>query len=106
VSEFSLTLPFHVCQEWGNQCVTKCGSNNICASNCREGNPCGATNPQRANTTTTSATSSPTQSGNAIFTGIVGGSSNPSLAPRSEVDRLYGLAIVLGSLFAGFAFML
>ena len=27
VSEYSLTLPFFVCQEWGNQCVKGCGMN-------------------------------------------------------------------------------
>lgn len=36
VTEYSLTVPFHECQEYGNQCVTACGlANNACANNCR-----------------------------------------------------------------------
>ncbi|KAI3324600.1 hypothetical protein HD806DRAFT_493064 [Xylariaceae sp. AK1471] len=61
LSEYSLTIPYFKCQEWGNQCVTNCGaSNNACASDCRENHPCGALDPTRANTTTTSSMGTPT----------------------------------------------
>ncbi|KAK3114024.1 hypothetical protein LTR53_008063 [Teratosphaeriaceae sp. CCFEE 6253] len=58
ISEYSQTLPFFLCQEWGNECVSNCGpTNNQCASDCRSLHPCGAQNPVRANTSTlTSAT--------------------------------------------------
>ncbi|KAI1774745.1 hypothetical protein F4818DRAFT_71949 [Hypoxylon cercidicola] len=78
VSEYSLTLPYFVCQEWGDQCVTKCGQDNNCASSCREDHPCGALNPTRVNVTSSSSTPSATSSGaqatdsNAIYTGLAG----------------------------------
>ncbi|KAI0390201.1 hypothetical protein F5Y17DRAFT_80494 [Xylariaceae sp. FL0594] len=68
LSEYSLTVPFYVCQEWGNQCVAACGGNNACASDCRENHPCGARNPTRVNTTTTSSIATPTSSGPAATT--------------------------------------
>lgn len=112
MSEYSLTLPYYVCQEWGNQCVAGCHNDNICASSCRQDHPCGALNPQRANSsTTTSATASSTasQTSGQVFTGVLGAttSSEPGkgAAPRMEVGRLYGLCVVLGSLFVGFALL-
>ncbi|KAK0618426.1 hypothetical protein B0T17DRAFT_509967 [Bombardia bombarda] len=130
VSEYSLTLPYHVCQEWGNQCVTNCGPyDNTCSSNCRQQHPCGAQRPTRANTTTsttmtsTSSTAASTTS-NQVFNGLGGGSSSGSSsgsqttddassssttnsgAMALEMGSAYGLAVVLASMFAGFAMML
>ncbi|KAI0409778.1 hypothetical protein F4802DRAFT_1212 [Xylaria palmicola] len=62
LSEYSLTLPFFICQEWGNQCVTGCAGNSACASDCRQNHPCGALNPTRVNETTSSS-STPTETG-------------------------------------------
>lgn len=56
VSQYSLTLPYYICQEWGNQCVANCGQDNACASACREDHPCGAQDPRTPNTTTTTST--------------------------------------------------
>lgn len=63
LSEYSLTLPFFICQEWGNQCVTSCGNDAACASDCRENHPCGAQNPTRVNETTSSASGTATETG-------------------------------------------
>jgi hypothetical protein len=70
LSEYSLTLPFYICQEWGNQCVLNCGQNNACSSDCRQNHPCGARDPTRVNssTTTTSSIATPTSSGAAATT--------------------------------------
>ncbi|KAL2287893.1 hypothetical protein FJTKL_04680 [Diaporthe vaccinii] len=57
VSEYSLTLPYFVCTEWGNQCVKGCGLDSSCASACRQDHPCGASNPSTANETSATATS-------------------------------------------------
>lgn len=46
VSQYSLTLPYYICQEWGNQCVAACGQDNTCSSACREDHPCGAQDPR------------------------------------------------------------
>jgi hypothetical protein len=35
ITQYSQTLPFFICQEWGNQCVTGCNGNNTCADSCR-----------------------------------------------------------------------
>ncbi|KAK3341136.1 hypothetical protein B0T25DRAFT_573541 [Lasiosphaeria hispida] len=116
VSEYSLTLPYHVCQQWGIQCVSDCGSNNECASSCQQDHPCGAQSPIKANSTTSSAMPStsagPTTTANQVFTGLAGeatSTSTPAGSAAPAVLRLgnaYGLAIVMGSLFAGFAMAL
>ncbi|KAK1972210.1 hypothetical protein LY78DRAFT_665470 [Colletotrichum sublineola] len=114
MSEYSLTLPYHVCQEYGNQCVAKCGiGSNTCANNCRVDNPCGAQNPTRVNTTTTaSATASATESANAVYTGIAGSpsgsgsGSGSSGAATLEMGRSAGLAVLVGGVIGGVAFLL
>jgi hypothetical protein len=122
VSEYSLTLPFYVCQEWGNQCVQDCAGSASCASDCRENNPCGATNPKKYNTTSTAtdtaavkATASATDDSNTVYTDTPGSeddddsdsaeSTKSNGAAVIEVGRTWGLTIVLGTMFAGFAML-
>jgi len=112
VTEYTLTLPYFVCTEWGTQCVKNCGSNNACASSCRQDHPCGALSPQRVNTTS-SATMEPTasQTTKALYTGALGatGSSKPdqgAAMPVFEASRLYGLAAAAVGVFAGFGLLL
>lgn len=118
ISEYTLTLPFFICQEFVVQCRTACGSDNTCASNCAEDNPCGATDPKRYNststaTTTTAAATSTTAGPDTIFTGPAGsgsgsgssGKGKSMAAPAVEVGRAYGLAVLLGSMFVGFALL-
>jgi hypothetical protein len=132
MTEYTLTLPYFVCQEWGNQCVTDCGGNNACESSCREDNPCGASDPaQQTGTTTGTSTSKPTASStsdeddeNTIFTNSPGQDSDddddseddssnskpksvnePGAAAALAVGKAYGLAIVMGGLFTGFALL-
>lgn len=113
VSEYSLSLPYFVCQEWVLQCQKACG-NNDCASDCVQNNRCGAQNPSKANATTTASPSATSSDGaNTIFTdgpdGSSGGSGSGSgkkgAGAALEVGRTYGLAIVLTGLFAGFALL-
>lgn len=119
VSEYSLTLPYFVCQEWGNQCVAKCGNSNTCASDCRQNHPCGAQDPTKVNTTktatvtTASATGSSTNTDDTIYTDV-GSSTSTSTADSKdkggaamalEAGSRWGLAVVLGSMFAGFALL-
>ncbi|KAK3309584.1 uncharacterized protein B0T15DRAFT_515874 [Chaetomium strumarium] len=111
ISQYTLTLPYYVCTEWGNQCVKDCGSNNGCASDCREKHPCGAQNPPRANTTATSTTATSSATGtptNQVFDGAADGSNigNNNAAGALRFGSSYGLAVVAGSLFAGFAMLL
>jgi len=113
ISEYSLTLPFYVCQQAGNDCVANCGQNNECSSACRQDHPCGATDPKRFNTTATASTTSvPTAtqtSSDTIFSGTPGSSGTSSSKNAAisalEVGRAYGLAVVLGSMFVGFAML-
>ncbi|KAF4818840.1 hypothetical protein CGCSCA5_v004839 [Colletotrichum siamense] len=115
MTEYSLTLPYHVCQEYGNQCVTKCGLGaNECASKCREDNPCGASNPTRANSTSTAsgtATATSSSTSGAIFTGMAGddgssGSSGSSGAAALGMGREAGFAVLVGSILGGVALLL
>ncbi|KAJ0108930.1 hypothetical protein J7T55_005475 [Diaporthe amygdali] len=120
VSEYSLTLPYFVCTEWGNQCVTACGQDSSCASACRQDHPCGATDPSPANSTSSTATASGTASATsadatAVFTGPAGSSGSSSSSsstsgvakpPSSEMARLYAMTGTLGLFFMGFAYLL
>ncbi|KAI0384116.1 hypothetical protein F5Y04DRAFT_249011 [Hypomontagnella monticulosa] len=119
VSEYSLTLPYFVCQEWGDQCVKGCGQDNNCASACRENHPCGAQNPTRVNTTSSSAHPSATSTGSqstdaagAIYTGLAGsnddsGSSTPGNGAfrLGASDGMFGFVILAASVGLG-VFML
>lgn len=120
ISEYSLTLPYFVCQEWGNQCVKKCGNSNSCASDCRQNHPCGAQDPKKVNSTKTatatsaSATASSTDSADTIYTDVSSTSTDSSdssnkdkggAAIALEAGSRWGLAVVLGSMFAGFALL-
>jgi hypothetical protein len=116
VSEYSLTLPFFVCQEWGVQCVKNCGTSSSCASACLQNHPCGAQNPIKVNTTTSSTMTSTAftagaTTANQVFTGLAGQSTSTSrpgsaAPPSLEFGSAYGLGIVMASMFAGFAMML
>lgn len=109
LSEYSLTLPFFICQEWGNQCVTNCNGDSNCASDCRQNHPCGALNPTRVNETTTSSTGTPTETGAAatssagqIFDGLGGDGGDDSDSSdsggHSGASPLLQQGTVLGAL--------
>lgn len=105
-------MPYFICQEFGNQCVKACGINNECSNDCRENNPCGASAPKRYNSTTTASSPSATETNeDALYTDTPGGKSKSkkdkdNAAPAMlDVGRTYGLAVVLGSMFVGFAML-
>ena len=115
MSEYSLTLPFHVCQQWVIQCRKDCGINNECAGNCAEEHPCGAQEPKRVNTTTSStmpATGTAGSTGPTVFNGIgadatgtprTGSGAAPALL---QFGSAYGLVVVAAGMIGGFAVML
>ena len=113
-SEYTLSLPYFICQEWGNQCVAAC-NDNLCQSNCRQNHPCGAQDPKRANktlsTASASASASSTGGPDVIYTGTPGsgssgsGSASKGTGAALEVGRAYGVVMVMSGLFAGFALL-
>ncbi|OCK80956.1 hypothetical protein K432DRAFT_381769 [Lepidopterella palustris CBS 459.81] len=122
VTEYSQTIPYYVCTEWGNQCVAACGQNNACSNDCRANHPCGAQNPVRVNTTS-SATMSATQTGGnngasttngAVYTGFGGAAATTTAAGGKTgaastityMGQSYGLVVVFAGIFAGFALVL
>ncbi|KAK3329373.1 hypothetical protein B0H66DRAFT_596958 [Apodospora peruviana] len=117
MSEYSMTIPYHTCQTWGTQCVKDCGSDSACQSSCREDHPCGAQNPTRVNSTSSTtmpATASASASGTKVYTGLAGettddssssNNDNKSAASALQFGQAYGLVVVMASLFAGFAIM-
>ncbi|KAK8121925.1 hypothetical protein PG984_010595 [Apiospora sp. TS-2023a] len=117
ISEYTLTLPYFTCTEWGTQCVKKCGSDNECSSDCRQNHPCGARSPQKPNSTT-SATESATSSGatatdsNIVYNGLdpAGSTDKPKsgaalLAPL-EMGGLFSLVTVAAGMVLGFGYVL
>jgi len=124
-SEYSQTIPYFECQEYGNQCVAACNGDSTCQGACRDDHPCGAQNPTRVNVTTTSSAMSSTtlpagaSSGTAgvVYTGLGGAvatqtSSSSSSTKKSnaqaalDLGRSYGLIAVFTGLFAGFALVM
>ncbi|CAK4030793.1 Hypothetical predicted protein [Lecanosticta acicola] len=131
VSEYSQTLPYYICQEWGNQCVSNCGiGNNDCSEQCRSQHPCGALNPTRQNTSTLTSTMAKTSTGGAgnnaavttdsngqtIYSGLGGGSASGSGSNSGASTRFRGWALdaaqtfgmvgLVGAFIGGFAVLL
>jgi len=114
VSQYSLTIPYHECQEWGNQCVAACPiSNSACAQNCRTQYTCGANNPTRVNATTsssaTAAGSTSTSTGGQFGSFGGSGSSTGGKSAASslfQIGQLYGMGAVAAGIFAGFTLLL
>jgi len=124
-SEYSQTLPYFLCTEYGSQCVAACGGATSCQSDCRQQHPCGAQNPTKVNVTSTSSVASSTTlpagatSGTAgiVYTGIGGAAATNTASSSSsttksgseatlDLGRSYGLAVVFVGLFAGFALVM
>jgi len=124
-TEYSQTLPYFICTEYGTQCIAACGGVNTCQSACRQDHPCGAQDPSPPNNTATktsasagsSATaadgSASTGAGGTAFNGLggtaapTGGSSSKSGAQTAlDMGRSYGLAVVFTGIFAGFALVM
>lgn len=115
LTQYSQTLPFFICQEWGNQCQSNCAGDSLCVSDCRSKHPCGAQSPVRVNTSTASATPSATSGGgggsDAVQTGFA---SNPSGGNQqgeangagSLSAAAAGWAMLGGAFVAGFAGLL
>lgn len=108
MSEYTLTLPYHTCTEYGNQCVDACEDHdNECARACREDNLCGAQDPWKPSGTVSAP--KPTETDDEddedeVFEGMEG-SDDKGAAGRVEFGRAYGLVAVLGGLFVGFAML-
>jgi len=123
LANYSQTIPYFECTEFGSQCIAACNNDQTCQSACRANNPCGAQNPTRVNTTTSSSMPSTTEvpagatSGpnGVVYTGLGGGSAatpTSSSTKKSGSDmaldlgRSYGLAVVFTGLLAGFALVM
>ncbi|KAF2736616.1 hypothetical protein EJ04DRAFT_153263 [Polyplosphaeria fusca] len=122
ITQYTQTLPYYICTEWGNQCVAQCSNSDAsCANDCRADHPCGAQDPPKGNASlstmssmTATATPSSSDDSNSIpISGFAGatptGSSNDKPGAASSMLNLgqsYGLAVVFAGVFAGFAIVL
>jgi hypothetical protein len=112
ITQYSQTLPFFICQEWGNQCVNACSSN-TCADKCRADHPCGAQSPYKGNATASasgSGTATPSASSTSKIpvTGFGGQTSTPNAAAGTFGGSSYAvsMAAVVGSIAIGFSVLL
>lgn len=120
ITQYSQTLPFYICTEWGNQCEKNCGRDHACATSCRADHPCGAQDPFKGNASISAAMSSAalaskTAADQTAQTSIPVdgfGGTQPTDSPKNSAPAMinlgqtYGLAVVLGGIVAGFAVML
>lgn len=116
ITQYSQTLPYFICREWGTQCQQNCGNDNTCASKCTSDHPCGALDPYKGNQTLASqiaasasaaatATSKPPTVGFAGQTDAASpanGAASASFLPGAGVS----LFAVAGSIFMGFGLLL
>jgi hypothetical protein len=116
-SEYSQTLPYFICTEYGNQCVAACNSNTACQSACRDDHPCGAQNPTQVNTTAAStmsatATGTGTNTAAVAYNGIGSTATAASSSKKNsgnaalDLGATYGLGVVFLGLFTGFALVM
>lgn len=122
MTEYSLTIPFHMCIQWGQNCVASCGDN-TCQAACTEQHPCGAQHPPKVNATSTTASSTSKATSGAgaeeskpvVHNGFGSDSSTteesssvPTSAAQSALDigKGYGLAIIFTGIFAAFGFVM
>ncbi|KAJ6006635.1 hypothetical protein N7451_004579 [Penicillium sp. IBT 35674x] len=105
-SQYSQTMPYFICTEANNQCVSKC-ANSTCQSACRSDHPCGAQNPVRVNVTTKpSATPSAKVAANTTTSVALGTSTATGDATRllaGDMGNVYGLCVLVGGFVVGFA---
>ncbi|KAK1780569.1 hypothetical protein QBC45DRAFT_104826 [Copromyces sp. CBS 386.78] len=120
LKEYTLTIPYHTCITYVQQCINDHMGDNLQQAACAQDNPCGAKEPKRTNVTTTSTaskTASPTASstGSGVYDGLAGDttdgadSSNNGGNKKNAAPRMLesiGATLLFGSLFAGFAVML
>ncbi|KAF1818086.1 uncharacterized protein K489DRAFT_420370 [Dissoconium aciculare CBS 342.82] len=123
ISEYSQTIPFYICQEWGNQCVSNCGSgNSACQSDCRQNHPCGAQNPTRQNTSTLTgvanvAAATTDAAGQTVYDGILGATAAAQTGTNRNAGaslrvlalgtgQTFGSLAIVGFVFGAFAVLL
>ncbi|KAF3001299.1 hypothetical protein E8E13_004926 [Curvularia kusanoi] len=119
ITQYSQTLPYFICTEWGNQCVNNCNGDSTCGSKCRADHPCGAQDPFKGNATlssilaassTAAAAASATSHipvtgfGGAAATSAAGGSGSTGAAAATFVPgAATSMAVLFGTVFFGFA---
>jgi hypothetical protein len=65
MTEYSMTIPYHLCKQSITDCVANCGNGEaVCSDLCFTGKKCGATAPTRHNSTTTSSSPTPSKTSN------------------------------------------
>ncbi|KAF2132779.1 hypothetical protein P153DRAFT_354245 [Dothidotthia symphoricarpi CBS 119687] len=119
ITQYSQTLPFFICQTWGNQCVANCNGASSCQDACRADHPCGAQTPYLGNASASALLSaSASRTGSAASSSIpvtgFGGAASTSAASGAQgaVSAPYipgatmGMAALFGSVFLGFAVLL
>ncbi|PWW73320.1 hypothetical protein C7212DRAFT_332226 [Tuber magnatum] len=117
LTEYSQTIPYFRCQAEVKGCSDACTGNSKCQSECAANRPCGATDPQRLNTSTitsttsASKTSSPTvftttDANGFVVTGTTAAGSSGSNSAGSlmlEAGSAYGLGFVAAGIAIGAA---
>ncbi|KAK4105637.1 hypothetical protein N658DRAFT_513036 [Parathielavia hyrcaniae] len=117
ITQYTMTMPYFTCTEWGTQCVTACGNDNLCSDSCRADHPCGALDPPKGNATTTASTTSSTATASAtptnqVYSGLgdgsnsaAGSSTGSSGSSALRFGDSVGFAVLIGGLFAGIAML-
>jgi hypothetical protein len=125
ITQYSQTLPYFICTEWGTQCVKNCNGDSTCGASCRADHPCGAQEPYKGNATVSSMLASASASKAAAtsahipVTGFGGaaatsapagnggnGGSTGAAAATFVPGAATTMAVLFGTVFFGFAVLL
>jgi hypothetical protein len=116
--EYSQTIPYFLCTERNTRCVEACGLLSSCASDCRQNNPCGATNPTRVTSAPgssepTATPSSTSSAGDTVHSGFAsdgeGDEEEEDAGVRSldlGIGRVYAVGVLVAGFIGGFAVLL
>jgi len=125
ITQYSQTLPYFICTEWGTQCVNNCKGDSACGASCRADHPCGAQEPYKGNATVSSMLASASASkaaatsshipvtgfgGAAATSAPAGNSGNGGSTGAAAATFVPGaattMAVLFGTVFFGFAVLL
>ncbi|KAF8424611.1 hypothetical protein EV426DRAFT_712423 [Tirmania nivea] len=110
LTEYSQTIPYNLCMQSIQACADNCGNNQDCVTLCFSKKQCGASDPRRVNTTSTTTTVS------ATGTATNSDSSSPTSSPNTFGENMgvalaafgsaYGVGAMIAAMAIGFFGML
>jgi len=98
LTEYSLTIPYNLCQQSKQACADNCGNNQACVTSCFTVKECGASSPRRVNITTTTSTATKTGGGSSSGTGGADSTTTETSTDTADPFNNAGVSLSLNTL--------